>query len=275
MTNLQYAETPAGPLAYRRRGAGEPLLLIMGVAGHHGMWGEPFLARLAEHFDVVAFDQRGIGDSARADEPFTLSELAQDAVSVLDHLGWAHAHVLGISLGGMVAQHLVLDRPERVRTLVLGCTQADLTTTGPAVMTLAGVAASSDQGDVDDEAQKSEAARQLFGANVSPAFAAGPGRLQAFTETALSVRVPAPVVQLQLQASAAHDTVARLAEVAVPTLVLHGTEDEIILPAGGERLAELIPDARLELLDGHGHLFFWEAPDLAAEAVVRHALAPR
>lgn len=272
MTDLQYVETPGGRLAYRRRGGGEPLLLIMGVAGHHGMWGEPFLARLAEHFDVVAFDQRGIGDSARADAPFTLPELARDAVSVLDHLGWERAHVLGISLGGMVAQHLVLDRPERVRTLVLGCTQADLTTTGPAVMTLAGVAASSDQLDVDEETHKSDAARQLFAANVSSTFAAEPGRLQAFIETALSVRVPAPVVQLQLQASAAHDTVARLPEVDVPTLVLHGTEDAIILPAGGERLAALIPDARLELFDGPGHLFFWEAPDLAAEAVVRHAL---
>jgi pimeloyl-ACP methyl ester carboxylesterase len=247
----------------------------MGVAGHHGMWGQPFLARLAEHFDVVAFDQRGIGDSARADAPFTLSELASDSASVLDHLGWEHAHVLGISLGGMVAQHLALDRPERVRTLVLGCTQADLTTTGPAVMTLADVAASSDQGDVDEETRKLDAARQLFAANVSRTFAAEPGRLEAFTETALSVRVPAPVVQLQLQASTAHDTVARLPDIAVPTLVLHGTEDEIILPAGGERLAALVPDARLELFDRCGHLFFWEAPDLAAEAVVRHALARR
>lgn len=266
MTDLQYAETAAGRLAYRRRGSGEPLLLLMGVAGHHGMWGEPFLAGLAEHFDVVAVDQRGIGSSARADAPFTLGDLAKDAVAVLDRLGWENAHVLGISLGGMVAQHVALDRPDRVRTLVLGCTQPDLTTTGPAVTALADAASS---GDPDT------AARLLFAANVSPTFAAEPGRLRAFTETALSVRVPAPVVLLQLQASAAHDTVDRLSGLTVPTLVLHGTEDEIILAAGGERLAALIPGARLELVRGAGHLFFWEAPDLAVEAVVRHARAHR
>jgi len=263
VTAIEYAETPEGPLAYVRRGSGEPLLLVMGVAGHHGMWGQAFLDGLAELFDVVAYDHRGIGESHRAD-PFTIPDLVGDAVAVLDHLGWDSAHVMGISMGGVVAQELALRMPGRVRRLVLGCTWPDPTDAwAPGVGKLAEAASSGDL---------TTAARLMFEANVSPAFAAEAGHFDDFTAAAAAVRVPGPVVFMQMRAAAAHDARDGLTSLKAPRLVLHGSADDVILTAAGKRLAALVPDARLEVWDGVGHLFFWEKPERAAEAVGAHLL---
>jgi 3-oxoadipate enol-lactonase len=120
---MQTAELATGPTVhYVRRGEGEPLLLIQGMGGNHLSWGEPFLEALEGDFDVVAYDHRGVGRSSRVTDPFTIVELADDAAALLDALGWDSAHVVGISMGGMVAQELALRHPERLRTLTLGCT---------------------------------------------------------------------------------------------------------------------------------------------------------
>lgn len=265
VTDLQHAETPRGPIAYVRRGAGEPLLLVHGVSGHHRMWGEPFLTALAERFDVVAFDHRGIGRSWRVEEEFTVADLAGDALAVLDHLGWGSAHVLGASMGGAVAQELVLAHPERVRRLVLGCTWAGGDDTFG--VHAPNFVASATCG------QRRLAIDLMVEANLSPGFSTQPGRYEEFAAAAVSVRVPGPVTVLQMQAAQAHDARDRVGAIAVPTLVLHGTGDTVVLPGAGERLAELVPDAEVELFDGAGHLFFWEQPDLCAAAVIAHLSA--
>src|SRR5688500_3738894 len=105
-------------LHYVERGDGEPLLLIMGLSGTHLAWGDPFVDALAADFTVIAYDHRGVGRSSRIDEPFTLVQLADDAAALMDGLGLESAHVLGVSMGGMVAQELALRRPDRIRTLV-------------------------------------------------------------------------------------------------------------------------------------------------------------
>jgi pimeloyl-ACP methyl ester carboxylesterase len=112
----------------------------------------------------------------------------------------------------------------------------------------------------------------MFAANVSPAFAAKPGRFEEFAEVAGSVKVPGPVVLLQMNAAVVHDSTSRLGELTMPTLVLHGTADDVIKHEAGERLAAAIPGARLELWEGVRHLFFWEQPERAAAAVTAHAL---
>lgn len=264
VTDLEHAETPAGPLAYVRQGSGDPLLLVMGVAGHHRMWGQPLLDRLAERFDVVAFDHRGIGESHVAEAGFTIGDLADDAAAVLDHLGWDSAHVMGISMGGAVAQELALTHPERVRRLVLGCTWPDPEDAwAPGVGKLAEAVASGDP---------VVAARLMFEANVSPGFAAGPGRFEEFTTEAAAATVPGPVVLMQMQAAATYDAKARLGGLSAPTLVIHGTADDVIRTSAGERLAALVPGAEIDLWEGAGHLFFWEQPDRAAERITAHLL---
>ncbi|HEU5475390.1 MAG TPA: alpha/beta fold hydrolase [Actinophytocola sp.] len=247
-----------------RRGTGAPLLLIMGMGGHHRMWGEPFLSLLEKDFDIVAFDHRGIGTSDRADGPFTIADLAGDAARVLDLAGWDSAHVFGISLGGMVAQELALLRPERVRTLALGCTYpgagGDLSATG--AQRAVGASATRDA---------ELAVRTAFEVNLSARYAADPAHFAAFREVALAVKVPAQVILMQLQAGMGHDAIARLAGITAPTLVMHGTEDEMLAVGNGVRIAELIPNARLELFDGAGHLFWWEDPERTVALLREHA----
>jgi 3-oxoadipate enol-lactonase len=255
-------------LYYERSGAGEPLLLIMGMSGTHLSWGEPFLDALRRDFEIVVYDHRGMGKSARTEPPFTIADLAEDAVALRDELGWDTAHVVGISMGGMVAQELVLRHPERVRTLTLGCTYAG----GPgATLTSQDVGMrlfeSMQSGD------RERALRVGWEVNVSKRFAADEEQFAEFRRRALEVPANVPTIMAQMQAIMPHDTSARLGEIAAPTLVIHGTEDEMLSYRNADAIARAIPGARLEILDGVGHLFFWEEPERSAELVRSHALA--
>jgi pimeloyl-ACP methyl ester carboxylesterase len=253
---------------HQRRGAGEPLLLIQGMSGTHLAWGEPFVADLERDFDVVAYDHRGIGRSDPVTDPFTIAELAQDAAGLLDQLGWETAHVVGISMGGMVAQELALAHPERIRTLTLGCTYCggEGSQLAPQA-TIEKLAAGMRSGD------REPAIRNAFEVNVSAAFAARPGAYEAFRAMAKSLPAPVPVIMLQMQAIAGHDTSARLPSLDVPTLVVHGDEDAMLPVGNGRMIASLIPGSRLEILPGVGHMFWWEQPERSAELIRGHALA--
>ncbi|GAB2464617.1 alpha/beta fold hydrolase [Jatrophihabitans fulvus] len=251
----------------RPNDGGAPLLLVQGMAGHHALWGDSFLDALAADFDVITFDHRGIGDSTDPDGgDFTIAELADDAVAVMDAAGLDVAHVMGISMGGMVAQEIVLNHAHRVRTLTLGCTYcggpgSSLAAPGPLRMMQAMGA-----GDLDG------AMRVAYEANLGPAFREDESHFAPFTRTSLSVRVPVPVVLRQAKAAFGHDTSARLPQITAPTLVVHGTADEMLEYANGELIASLVPDAELHSLDGVGHLFWWEQPDVTASLLRRHCL---
>src|SRR5271166_6480868 len=95
-------------LSYERSGEGPPLLLIMGMSGTAQHWGEPFLEPLRRDFEVIVYDHRGVGESSPLDGPVTITEMADDAAGLLAALGIDSAHVMGISMGGMVAQELAL-----------------------------------------------------------------------------------------------------------------------------------------------------------------------
>ena len=248
-------------IAWERRGAGEPLLLIHGLG--YARWGwEPVLPGLAERFDVILFDNRGIGESDSPAGPYTVAELAADAAHVLDEAGIERAHVVGTSLGGMVAQELALARPERVGGLVLGCT----TPGGPRSHPMPSVTV----------------ALMAEAATMEPAVA-----LRRFVENALAPETVAQRPELvdrivahrlataqdpvawaaQAAAGATFDAYDRLGGLAKPTLVHHGTEDVVVDPRNGDLLVTLLPDARLDRFPGTGHLYFWEQPETFVESV--------
>ncbi|MBI5104336.1 MAG: alpha/beta fold hydrolase [Solirubrobacterales bacterium] len=255
-------------LNFVRRGEGEPLLLIQGMSGTHLSWGEPFLEDLARDFDVVAYDHRGVGRSPRLDGPFTIRDLADDAAGLLDALGWERAHVLGISMGGMVAQELALTHGDRVSTLALGCTYCGGQGAALAAPEVGqALAAGMTSGDRD------LALETMWRYNVSSAFAANAANFPVFKEMALALPVAVPVIMLQMQAIMGHDTSGRLPSLDVPTLVVHGDEDQMLPVANGRLIASLVPGARLEVLEGVGHLFWWEQPERSAALVREHALA--
>lgn len=264
---MPYAQVAGRKLFYTRRGRGEPLLLIQGMAGHHQLWGERFLSSLEQDFDLVTFDHRGIGSSDRVDAAFTVADLAEDAAGVIAAVGWSDAHVVGISMGGMVAQELVLNHPDLVRTLTLGCSWAG----GPG-------------GSVSATAYRwveAMATREVelslstgFEANLSARFTAHLDNYAIFRRLSLAVKVPAQVVEMQFRAGLAHDTSERLPTVTTPTLALHGTADALVAVTNSEHIVGLIPDARLELFDGVGHLFWWEMPERTVELLRAHTGRP-
>jgi pimeloyl-ACP methyl ester carboxylesterase len=248
-------------IAWERQGEGAPLLLIHGLG--YARWGwEPVLAGLARRFDVILFDNRGIGASDAPPGPYTAAEMAGDAVQVLDETGVERANVVGTSLGGMVAQELALSHPERVDRLVLACT----TPGGPKAHPM----------------PQQTVALMAEAATLAPAVA-----LRRFVENALARESVATRPEMvdrimthrlataqspaawaaQAAAGAAFDAYDRLGGLRAPTLVQHGSEDVVVDPRNGHLLAELVPDARLDAFPATGHLFFWEQPERFVSSV--------
>jgi pimeloyl-ACP methyl ester carboxylesterase len=253
---------------YERAGAGEPLLLIQGMSANHKAWGRAFSSLLERDFEVIAFDNRGIGLSGPVTEAFSIAEMAADTAALLEALELESAHVLGISMGGMIAQELALAHPGKLRSLTLGCTYCG--GEGSQLMDPADF-----QGLV--EAMGSGDAQRVFRAmyelNLSPHFRAEESRYADFTAMAEALPAPRETIGLQVQAITAHDTSARLPGITTPTLVIHGTADRVLGYPNGPLIASLIPGSRLETYEDVGHMFWWEQPERTADLVRQHALA--
>ncbi|MGI8512976.1 MAG: alpha/beta fold hydrolase [Solirubrobacteraceae bacterium] len=266
---MELLEVNAQRLYASRRGAGEPLLLIQGLSGNTLHWTEPFLEELEPGFELIAYDHRGIGHSQAGPGPYSIKDLADDAAGLLDVLELDAVHVLGISMGGMVAQELTLRHPGRVRTLSLGCTSPggpERVDTDPAVVSrLMELGLSGQMGRLMEEG---------YAFNVSPTYARDPAGLELMRELAQELPGSLPVLLAQLQALTGHDASARLGEIAVPTLIMHGSEDRILPVGNAHVLARLIPGARLEIFADVGHLFWWERPQESARLVRELAGAP-
>jgi 3-oxoadipate enol-lactonase len=261
-------EVAGTELYCERAGTGEPMLLIQGMSATHLTWGRPFLAELEAHFDCIVYDHRGMGRSGQAEMPFTIADLAGDAAELLDALEIESAHVVGISMGGMTAQELALAHPERIRTLTLGATYCG----GPE-----GTLMAAEDVELLGEAMKSgqpeQIRRAMWEINLSPSFRADEGRYAAFLEMAEALPAPRAVVIEQMRACAGHDTSDRLAQLSVPTLVIHGTADRLLRVSNGLQIAALL-SVEPALLEDVGHMFWWEQPERSAELVREHALAP-
>ena len=256
-------------LHYERAGEGEPMLLIQGMSATHLAWGETFLEELRRNFDLIVFDNRGMGLSGLAELPFTIADLAGDAAALLDALEIETAHVVGISMGGMIAQELALSRPELIRTLTIGasyCGGPEGTLMSPEDLQMLATAY------VSGEAE--QVFRAMWEINLSPGFREDDSRFAAFAEMGSALPAPQPVVLQQMRACGDHNTHERLGQISLPTLVIHGDADRLLGYNNGREIASLIPDARLETLEDTGHMFWWEQPERSAELIREHALAP-
>jgi pimeloyl-ACP methyl ester carboxylesterase len=250
-------------IAWERRGSGPPLVLVHGLGYARWGWG-PLPELLERDFELVLLDNRGIGESEVPPGPYSAADMAQDVLGVLDATGLSRAHVLGTSLGGMVAQELALAAPERVDRLVLVCTTPGGAGAFPLPeRTLA----------LLREAPTLDPATALrrFVAN-----ALAPDAPESLVDEITALRLANPPDQDGWQAQAAagttYDGFDRLGAIAAPTLVLHGTADGVVDPRNAGLLAERIPNAEVELFEGGGHLFFWEQPERFAARVRRFLL---
>jgi 3-oxoadipate enol-lactonase len=243
---------------YEIRGNGPRLLSISSTGGDLRRSPNIFEMPIAQHFEILAYDQRGLGQTSRPDMPYTMADYADDANGLLDAVGWNRCLVIGISFGGMVAQEFALRYPQRVERLVLACTSSG--GGGGASYPLHELAGLPVEEYVRHILQLSDTRRDAAWQ------AANPAQFQAlFDRTLAGLRVGADEpgrqvgVRRQLEARAHHDTYERLPMLRIPVYICGGQYDGIVTPANLEAMKKQIPGARLELFEG-GHLFFIQDP---------------
>ena len=270
MSRTRYARSGALCIAYELRGTlhrRRPWLVMIQGMGFDRLGWQPVLGTLGRHFRLVLVDNRGFGSSSQAG-PFSVADMADDVVAVLDAADIRRAHVIGASLGGMVAQELAIAHPERVDGLILACTAPGWPFAYP--MPAASV-------------------RMLAATTGLTAEAA----LRRHTENALSARTvrdhpelvsrlveiqrsrPADTAALSAQAAAGARYTGRLRQrrIRARTLVLQGGADTVVDPRNARLLADRIPGAELVIFPELGHLLFWEDPDGFADATASFLLA--
>src|SRR6218665_1051992 len=255
--------------------SGEPLLLIMGLGMQLVAWPEGFVQRLvAQGFRVIRFDNRDIGLSQRFDElgvpnvavaamqhlfhwplksPYSLADMARDAVGVLDALGIAKAHVCGASMGGMIAQHLGFSHADRVKSLSLMMTSSGARSLPGPTMKVRSALLSKPE---DPKSVDSIVAHyvKLYGLIGSPGYPTPEPQLrERITATVRRSHRPKGVARQLVAIAADSERAGRIDEIRAPTLVIHGDADPLVPVAAGHELARRIPRGRPGLVAGMGH----------------------
>ena len=253
---MPFADANGVSLYYEMAGTGERLLCISGTGSDLRQSPRPTDGPLAENFEVLGYDQRGLGQSSVPPWPYAMADFASDAAALLEAVGWNNCLVMGLSFGGMVAQELAIRHPERVRRLVLACTSAG--GAGGASYPLQDLVALPPD---ERAARRMEIIDTRWDEEWRKA---NPEMVQMFSQQGGmggegKDGTPPQGLTNQLLARAGHDTSSRLGGITCPTMVCGGRFDGIAPPANSAFLASSIPGARLEMFDG-GHGFFLQDP---------------
>ncbi len=251
-------------IEYYVEGTGPPLLMIMGWMCSAAFWGEAFLERLRPHFQTIRLSNRGTGLSDKPGGEYGIRLMAEDAAGLLRELGIERAHVLGISMGGMIAQELVLNHPQAVQGLVLGCTTCGFVHGAPPKAELV-----TGRGETANLSPQ-ERIRQFLLATITEEFLA---RADAafwvwMTTTWLAAPTPWETITRHFAAMQAFDTYERLPQVQAPTFIIHGDKDVLVPVETAEVLRRRIAGSHVRIVPGVAHMFFWEKPAESAGAIV-------
>ena len=261
---MPYTFNNGARIYWEEAGQGDPLLLIMGLGFSLAMWRDlrPVLAR---HYRTIAYDNRGVGKSDIPLWPYSMAAMARDAASVLDAAGVPSAHVLGMSMGGMIAQELVLSFPNRVRRLALACTMCG-------------------------GRRAVQARPEVRRALLSP-FMSKEHRIAALLPFLYDEHTPRDRVEQDLQvlrhnapptvgfigqlfAIASWQSYDRLPQITAPTLVIHGETDRLVPPENARILADRIPGAKLVLLRQASHIFPTDQPERSRQELLNFLEGP-
>jgi 3-oxoadipate enol-lactonase len=256
---MPFIENQNAKIYWDEQGQGTPVLLIMGLGYPSQMWHRT-RPLLAERYRTIALDNRGVGRSDVPPGPYPIAVMAADAAAALDAAGVDRAHVYGVSMGGMIAQEFALQYPDRVRSLILGCTAAG----GPTAVR------------AEPEVTQLLMARgQMTPAEAAEAaipFIYDRGTPRARIDEDLAVRkdwLPRPEAYInQLMGIIAWEAYSRLEQIKAPTLVIHGEADRLVPPGNGELIAARIPNAKLILIPHASHIFATDQPEAAHRPVL-------
>jgi 3-oxoadipate enol-lactonase len=262
---MPYAWNKRTRIYWEEEGQGDPLLMIMGLGFSMAMW-RNLRPVLAQHFHIILLDNRGVGRSDVPLLPFSMATMARDAACVMDAAGFRSAHVLGMSMGGMIAQELALNFPDRVRKLVLACTNCGRSKSvhpDPKVLRV-----------LAPRPFESRAAR--LEKLIPYIYDSHTPRERIDADLAV-VRKNMPPLRGYLEqaaAIAAWDSYYRLPGIKNPTLVIHGVTDRLVPAANARILANRIPCAKLVLLPDASHIFPTDQPELARKELLAFLCAP-
>jgi 3-oxoadipate enol-lactonase len=252
---MPFAHNDGVRLHWEETGEGTPVLLVMGHRFSGRMW-YPVIPTLAERHRVIWFDHRGTGDSD-APHDATIGDLANDAWAVLDAAGVDSAHVYGVSMGGVVVEEMALARPDRVRSLIVGCSGV-LTTEVPRASKYRHILYW-----IPFRFYEAQVRKSLYGP------AADPTLVERDIEMLRGETFSPRGVIAQARALAAYSTTTdAVAGIDKPALVLHGTADATVPFASGQDLAATLPHARFVPLEGAGHSYFAAGGRRANDEVV-------
>ena len=253
---------------YEIHGSGPTLILIRGLGSNSDHWYAQ-LPALAAHFQVVAFDNRGIARTTDPGGDFSIVDLAQDTLGLMDYLKCERAHVMGLSMGGMIAQEMAINYPARLEKLVLACTHAG----GPQQIQPAPAVrkAFEEMVYVASDDAKIKAAPTLFD---SKTLAERPEVAQAYAKVSLKHPAGPEILTKQWSAVIVHDTHQRLSQIKAATLVITGDGDLLIPPGNSKILVQGIPDAQLVVVPGGGHQILVEQPTACNKAILEFLASP-
>ena len=234
---------------YEIQGSGAPLLMIMGLSFSLHDWGKKFTELLAQHYQLILFDNRDAGLTSQSTRPYNIADMADDAAGLLDALNIPKAHVFGVSMGGAIAQQFALKYPDKLDKLILGCTMAGGTC--------------SQIGDISGVIS-GNLSELLF----TPTFIQNHQQeLVEFLTATTPFHSKDNALEGQLQAFATHDTCNTLANIKAPTLILTGDRDIAIPRSNSDLLAAKIPNAKLEIIADAAHGFSYSHPDTAVDLI--------
>jgi pimeloyl-ACP methyl ester carboxylesterase len=251
-------------LYYEVQGKGFPLVMIMGLSANLDWWAPEPITTLVRHFKVLTFDNRGAGRSEDPGVAFTIKTLADDTVGLMNAVKIPKAHVLGISMGGMIAQELVLNYPDKVEKLVLCSTNAGGgKQVPPSEQVLAKLTADTSLMSPEDQV------RMVVSLMFTEDFIKQhPKDIATFVQQLTKVPIKPASYKRQLQAILQFNAGRRLKTVTKPTLVVHGKKDILIPPENGNIIAGLIPGAKIALFDESGHAVFSPEPAKVNQAII-------
>jgi pimeloyl-ACP methyl ester carboxylesterase len=248
---------------YEVHGQGPNLTLIEGLGYDLWSWYRQ-IPVFSRHFRVLAYDNRGVGRSDKPAGPYSHAQNAADLAGLLDHLGWDRTHVLGHSMGGFIAQEFALHHPERLDRLILVATGFG----GPNMVPvpLESAQAMMPRPGLSPEEKIRSAMPLAFS---SPHWTEEhPEEFDRIVRWRLEYPQPPEAALAQIMAATTFNTEERLGEITAPTLVVTGTEDRVVPPENAQLLAEHLPHAHLDIIEGAGHLVTIEAPDRFNEDVI-------
>lgn len=249
-------------IEYTVIGQGEPLVMIMGLGASQSLW-EPQIAVFKQHYQLITFDNRGAGKSDKQNRPNNIKTMAGDAIGLMNHLGLAKANILGVSMGGMIAQELAINYPDRVSKLILACTYACVDRP--------------DSGTTQEVVQMAKLPLSKIGIGfINLAYNKPLYRLFIILKIMIRSKFRNHSDKTggkdgfmgQIEACLKHNTLDKLSLIKATTLVITGSKDRVIKPSSSEVIARLIPNAKLVIIKNGSHSFHAEMKKVFNQAVL-------